>query len=202
MSRAGNPNLHITHIRTTRPEGALSIATSKMDFSVSGRKLVGDALLEPPFTGNVIGYAQAELGVSELSFQPSLDATEKLVPIMNLIAGASASLDASYIESLVHLSDQNPDLSNITMSWLLNGPGDLHFISWAQQACYELDFGEYLGHPGYMRSALIKLDGVVTFLPRRRAEGRIEDMDVSVLLREDDMERLSRDPVWNRWLID
>jgi hypothetical protein len=121
---------------------------------------------------------------------------------MKLIASASASLDASYIESLVHLSDQNPDLSNITMSWLLNGPGDLHFISWAQQACYELDFGKTLGHPGYMRSALIKLDGVVTFLPRRRAEGRIEDMDVSVLLREDDMERLSRDPVWNSWLID
>jgi hypothetical protein len=192
----------ITHIRATRPEGALSITKSKTDFSVSGRKLVGDSLLEPPFTGNVIGYAQAELGVSELSFQPSLDAAEKLVPIMNLIAGASASLDASYIESLVHLSDQNPDLSNITMSWLLNGPGDLHFISWAQQVCYELDFGEDLGHPGYMRSALIKLDGVVTFLPRRRAEGRIEDMDVSVLLREDDMERLSRDPVWNSWLID
>jgi hypothetical protein len=196
----------ITHIRTTRPEGALSIATSKIDFSVSGRKLVGDSLLEPPFTGNVIGYAQTELGVSELSFQPSfqpsLEAAEKLVPIMKLIASASASLDASYIESLVHLSDQNPDLSNITMSWLLNGPGDLHFISWAQQACYELDFGKTLGHPGYMRSALIKLDGVVTFLPRRRAEGRIEDMDVSVLLREDDMERLSRDPVWNSWLID
>jgi hypothetical protein len=196
----------ITHVRSTRPEGALSMATSKIDFSVSGRKLVGESLLEPPFTGNVIGYAQTELGVSELSFrpsfQPSLDAAEKLVPIMKLIASASASLDASYIESLVHLSNQNPDLSNITMSWLLNGPGDLHFISWAQQACYELDFGETLGHPGYMRSALIKLDGVVTFLPRRRAGGRIEDMDVSVLLREDDMERLSRDPVWNSWLID
>jgi hypothetical protein len=25
---------------------------------------------------------------------------------------------------------------------------------------------------------------------------------VSVLLREDDMERLSRDPVWNSWLVD
>jgi hypothetical protein len=192
----------ITHIRATRPVGALSVATSKMDFSVSGRRLVEDSLLEPPFTGNAIGYAQTELGVSELSFQPAPDTAEKLVPIISLVAGASASLNASHIESLVHLSDRNPDLSNITMSWLLNGPGDLHFISWAQQACYELDFGETLGHPGFMRSAFIRLDGVVTFLPRRRAEERIEDMDVSVLLREDDMERLSRDPVWNSWLVD
>jgi hypothetical protein len=192
----------ITHIRATRPKGALSVATSKMDFSVSGRRLVGESLLEPPFTGNVIGYAQTELGVSDLSFQPSLDTTEKLIPVINLIANASASLDASTIESLVQLSDTNPDLSNITMSWLLNGPGDIHFISWAQQACYELDFGETLGHPGFMRSAFIKLDGVVTFLPRRRTEGYVEDMDVSVLLREDDMERLSNDPVWNSWLID
>jgi hypothetical protein len=192
----------ITHIRATRPKGALSVASSKMDFSVSGRRLVGDSLQEPPFTGNVIGYAQTELGVSKLSFQPSLDAAEKLLPVINLIAGASENLNASTIESLVHLSDQNPDLSNITMSWLLNGPGDMHFISWAQQACFELDFGETLGHPGYMRSAFIKLDGVVTFLPRRRTEGCVDDMDVSVLLREDDMERLNKDPVWNSWLID
>jgi hypothetical protein len=192
----------ITHIRATRPEGALSVASSKMDFSVSGRRLVGNSVEKPPFTGNIIGYAQTELGVSELSFQPSLDAAEKLLPVIDLIAGASATLNASTIESLVHLSDQNPDLSNITMSWLLNGPGDLHFISWAQQACYELDFGETLGHPGYMRSAFIKLDGVVTLLPRRRTGGRVDDMDVSVLLREDDMERLSKDPVWNSWLID
>jgi hypothetical protein len=56
-------------------------------------------------------------------------------------------------------------------------------------------------HQHFMRSAFTRLDGVETFLTRRRTEGCIEDMDVSVLLREDDMERLSRDPVWNSWLV-
>jgi hypothetical protein len=40
-------------------------------------------------------------------------------------------------------------------------------------------------HQRFMRSAFTRLDGVETFLTR-----------------EDDMERLSRDPVWNSWLVD
>jgi hypothetical protein len=192
----------ITYIRATRVEGALSAKISKMDFSVSGRRLVGASLLDPPFLGNAIGYAQTERSVSELSFLPQLNTIAKLIPIIAVIASASAKLTASTLESLVHLSDKNPDLSNITMSWLLNGPGDLHFISWAQVAVYELDFGKTLGRPNYMRSAFMRLDGVVTFLPRRRLGAGDEEMDVSVLLREDDMERLSHNMAWKSWLID
>jgi hypothetical protein len=190
----------ITHIRATRVDDPLTAEVSKMDFSVSGRRLVGSSLLDPPFLGNAIGYAQVEGRVSELSLMPSLDTVDKLIPIIADIANASAKLTASTMESLVHLSDKNPDLSNITMSWLLNGPGDVHFISWAQVAVYELDFGPTLGQPGFMRSAIIRLNGVVTFLPRRRAEMGAEEMDVSVLLREDDMERISHDATWNGWL--
>jgi hypothetical protein len=191
----------ITHIRATRKEGALTARTSTIDFSVSGRRLVGDSMLDPPFLGNAIGYAQTKAHISELSFLPSLDTVDRLIAIIDDIANASAKLTATTMESLVHLSDKNPDLSNITMSWLLNGPGDLHFISWAQVAIYELDFGPTLGRPGFMRSAFIRLDGVVTFLPRRRSEAGNEEMDVSVLLREDDMERLSHELTWNGWLV-
>jgi hypothetical protein len=190
----------ITHIRATRGEAPITAEISKMDFMVSGRRLVGSSLLDPPFLGNAIALAQIEGRVSELSFMPSLDAVDKLIPIIADIANASAKLTASAMESLVHLSDKNPDLSNITMSWLLNGPGDVHFISWAQVAVYELDFGPTLGQPGFMCSAIIRLNGVVTFLPRRRAEMGAEEMDVSVLLREDDMERISHEATWNGWL--
>jgi hypothetical protein len=61
---------------------------------------------------------------------------------------------------------------------------------------------EVRSHQRFMRSAFTRLDGVETFLTRRRTEGCIENMDMSVLLREDDMERLSRDLVWNSWLVD
>jgi hypothetical protein len=191
----------ITHIRATRDEGRITDTVSKMDAPVSGRRLVGESLQKPPFVGNAIGYAQAEARVSDLTFAPSAEDAEKLIPIINVVGGASAGLTASTMDSLVELSDKNPDLSNITTSWLLNGPADVHFISWAQVAIYELDFGLTLGRPGFMRSAFMRLDGVTTFLPRRRLGERGEgDMDVSVLLREDDMERLSNDAAWQSWL--
>ncbi|KAH7372297.1 transferase [Pyrenochaeta sp. MPI-SDFR-AT-0127] len=192
----------ITHVRATRPEGALNTTTSKMDYSVSGRRLVGASLLDPPFLGNAICYAQAEKAIKSLSFSPFSDKVEALIPTIDAIASASDHLTASHMASLVHLSDTNPDLSDMTMSWLFNGPGDLHFISWAQVGVYELDFGSSIGRPGYMRSAFMKLNGVVTFLPRRRADRDKEEIEVSVLLREDDMERLAGDAAWRSWLVD
>lgn len=192
----------ITQVRATRPEGALSATTSKMDYPVSGRHLVGASLLKPPFLGNAISYAQTEHSIAGLSFLPSIDEVEKLIPVIDAVASASDHLTASHIASVVHLSDTNPDLSDVTMSWLFNGPGDLHFISWAQVGIYELDFGTSIGRPGYMRSAFIKLNGVVTFLPRRRMQQDDEEIEVSVLLREDDMERLAANATWQYWLVD
>lgn len=192
----------ITHIRATRSQDPLKASVSRIDSPVSGRQLVGKTLQSPPFIGNAIGYAQTEALVSELSFSPSFKNVEKLVPIIKLVSDSTASLTASSIESQVHLSDKNPDLSNITQTWLLNGPGDLHFISWAQIAVYELDFGPTLGKPGFMRKAFMRLGGVVNFLPRRRDGDSNGAMDVSVMLREDDMNRLGDDPAWNSWLFE
>jgi hypothetical protein len=190
----------ITYIRATRDKDQMTSDVSKIDFPVSGRRLVGPHLQSPPYLGNAISYGQTKAPVSELSFLPSLQELEKLVPVLRLISSATADLTEKTMESLVHLSDKNPDLSNITMSWLLNGPGDVHFISWAQVSVYELDFGEILGYPAFMRSALMKLDGVVTFLPRRRVRDCNESLDVSVLLREDDMISLSDNKAWRSWV--
>ncbi|KAH7392177.1 hypothetical protein DE146DRAFT_738030 [Phaeosphaeria sp. MPI-PUGE-AT-0046c] len=192
----------ISHIRTTRSQDPLQASISKIDSPVSGRQLVGKSLYNPPFVGNAIGYAQAEAPISELSFSPSLQDIDKLVPLIKRVWESSASLTASSIESQVQLSDKNPDLSNITQTWLLNGPGDLHFISWAQIAVYELDFGPTLGRPGFMRKAFMRLGGVVNFLPRRRFEQSNGAMDVSVMLREDDLKRLGDDPAWKSWLFE
>lgn len=191
----------ITHIRMTRSEGALKASTSKMDYPINGRGLVGKTLLDPPFLGNAICYAQAEISTDRLSFVPSVDDPSVLVPIIKIVADAAAHVDESHVASVVHLSDSNPDLSDLTMSWLFNGPGDLHFISWAQVRVYELDFGVNVGCPKYMRSAFMKSDGVVNMLPRKRNQ-QGEEMEVSILLRQDDMERLSENAAWFSWLVD
>ena len=141
--------------------------------------------------------------VSELSFLPSTQNLASLATIINGIAEAAAHIDSAHLASLVHLSDTNPDLADITMTWLFNGPGDLHFISWAQIDVYGLDFGGTIGKPQFMRSAFMKLDGVVTFLPRKRVGlGEEEEMQVSVMLRDEDMKRLETHSAWRSWLVD
>lgn len=107
------------------------------------------------------------------------------------------------MRSLVQLSDMNPDVSDIIPTWLLNGSGDLHFTTWSQGGLYELDFGSTVGQLGYLRTAFIKVDGVVITLPRLGRQGGEEEIEVSVLLREEDMERLSANERWWRsWLVE
>jgi hypothetical protein len=192
----------VTHIRATREEDPIKAETSKMDYSVGARRIVGPSLLDPPYLGNALCYAAAELPLSTLSAIATPSDVSALVPVIESVIDGAAHLTPSYVNSLVRLSDSNPDLSDITPAWLLNGPSDLHFTSWAQVGVYDLDFGPKVGKPGYMRSTFMKFDGVVNFLPRRRVgQGEEEEMECSVLLRMDDMERLSKDERLAAWLV-
>lgn len=192
----------ITHIRNTRPEGPLAAKTSKMDYSVGYRGLI-PSLKTPDYLGNALGYALAELPIEQIAFIPNENTVEKLGAIISHIAEASDHLTAEHVAEIVQLSDKNPDLSDIGPSWFFGGPGDLHFTSWAQVGIYDLYFGPRLGEPKYMRSAFMKFNGVVTMLPRRRVpeEQGDEAIEVSVLLREDDMARLAGDEAWKSWLV-
>lgn len=97
---------------------------------------------------------------------------------------------------------QKPNLSNNTQTWLLNGLADLHFISWARKAVYELDFGRTFGKPDFTRKAFMRLGGVVDFLSRGRDGDRSGAMDVCIMLREDDLNRSSEDAAWEFWLFE
>lgn len=107
--------------------------TSKMDFPVSARRVVGSSLLDPPFTGNAICYGMAELPFDDIAFIPTESSIDRLVPVINAIANTGVHINADHVAELVRLSDLNPDLSDIMPSWLFDyGPCDMHLISWAQ----------------------------------------------------------------------
>ncbi|KAF2108937.1 hypothetical protein BDV96DRAFT_586914 [Lophiotrema nucula] len=194
----------ITHIRTTRAENPVSSATiSKMDFSVSGRRLLGPTVSSEPYLGNCLGYALTEAAVDKLAFIPSESTVDRLEPVITSIASASDKLTADHMYEIIQLSDTNPDLTDLVPSWFFYGPADLHFTSMAGVGLYDLDFGPNLGKPQYVRSAMVKFDGVVMMLSRRRvpeSEGD-EAIEVSILLKEEDMERLAADEAWRSWLV-
>ncbi|KAF2278851.1 uncharacterized protein EI97DRAFT_431099 [Westerdykella ornata] len=195
----------ITYIRKTRSSNPVVAKTSKMDFPISARRVVGPSLLDPPFMGNAICYGITELPFDDIAFIPTEETIGRLLPIINAIANAGAHINADHVAELVRISDLNPDLSDIMPSWLFDyGPGDMHFISWAQVDIYDLDFGDRLGNPRYMRSAFLEMDGLVCQLPRRRVkegQGEKEVFEVSFVLKAEDLQRLERSEYWQSWLV-
>ena len=191
----------ITHVRATRPKGGHSVSSSTTTYPVSGRELVKETLSSSPFVGNATCYAHAETLLSEVPVLPSLQNPNLLVPIISVVARAASLVDSSHIASLVHLADICPDNADLAMSWQFDGPDHLHFVNWAPTGMLDMDFGPGVGQPGCVRNAVLKRDGVVTMLPRRRTK-RVEkeDIEICVSLREDDLARLSESSAWRSWL--
>ena len=62
---------------------------------------------------------------------------------------------------------------------------------------YETDFRD-VGRPRFMGIPYVPADGLVVILPRRRG-GVEEQIEVTVMLREDDMEGLRESELWRSW---
>jgi hypothetical protein len=78
----------------------------------------------------------------------------------------------------------------------------LTVTSWANLELYELGFGDAAGKPMFVRTPFAEHDGLVVMLPRRRGvveKGGGEKMEVIVLLRTEDMEKLEKDESWRSW---
>lgn len=59
---------------------------------------------------------------------------------------------------------------------------------------YALDFGTALGRPTFIRMPSTNADGVGIVLPRRRSDDEV--LEVTVMLRKDDLEAVELDEVW------
>ena len=210
---------HISHIRFSRsqqPEGA---PQSRLGFAINGRKVLfppsSTDEKDVPYVGNVNLLAQTALPPSEFT-AASLSDHSSIKPIISAIASAVVKTNnTSHISSLIQFADAIPDLSTLLPGWnFFNGP-DVSITSWANFDLYQMDFGAALGKLEVVRIPYIPLDGLVVILPRRRVAGsaekqveksgdvdRPEVVEVTIMLREDDMQRLEESEDWKSWLAD
>ena len=128
---------------------------------------------------------------------PQLTSTAALYPsqLANLVLSIRKSLravDSEYISQTVSLSEAFPDIRGFGFKIApIHGP-DLILTSWRDFSYYDLDFGE-LGKPQWVRKPWSRHAAVIVVLPRDRSVGSEKGIEVILLLREDDMDRLMHD---------
>jgi trichothecene 3-O-acetyltransferase len=199
----------ICRVRSSRL-GENAPAFSKLGFAVNGRRHLGKDVTEKMYLGNVNLFGLAMLTKAKLCaavnahFKHESLEVESLLPILRAKSAAIARINAAYITEVIALIQQSPDVTDIMPGW--NGVEglDLTMTSWANLPIYELDFGECLGKPLFVRPPYAEWDGLVIVLPRRRREtagdeASEEVVEVVVMARKDDMERLEKDVMWNTW---
>ncbi|KAF2246452.1 hypothetical protein BU26DRAFT_520923 [Trematosphaeria pertusa] len=192
---------HVSSIRCSRPEHPEPASDSLFGFAVNGRRILG--LNEPtaPFLGNVTLLAQADAHMEELKAVSVEDPTA-LAPVIYSIACAALLVDKAYIESLVQLASLLPDLSGMEPGWdAINGP-DFNVTSWVYMGLYDCDFGDAVGKPELVRLPCLPVDGLAMILPKRMNSIGEETLEVMVVLRTDDMDRLSESETWRSWLAE
>lgn len=187
----------ISHIRTTRPTGAETGSSSRLGFAVNGRRVLG--FIEQPYLGNINLLAQVEQPISSLN-ETSAGKHAALAPIVSAIATATRRINKSHMSDLVHLVEILPDLSSLGPGWDFDNGLDLSITSWADLGLYDADFGDVVGKAGFVRTPHVLMDGTVVILPRQRNQID-ERIEVTIMLREDDIERLCKDEVWKSWCV-
>lgn len=193
---------HISHVRASRASQPVGALVSKLGFAVNGRRLLG--FIKPPYLGNVNLYARAQASFTELG-TPSTNNHANLAPVITSIAEATARINTIHIEDLNQLVDSLSDVSELIPGWKFSNGPDVALTSWANLGLYDMDFGDGIGKPDIVRIPGVPFDGLVVILPRRRKTFSKVDEDeiieVTVMLREDDMENLNQNAAWRSWLL-
>lgn len=196
----------ITRARARRNPG-LAAESSRLVTAVSGRRRLGGgkfATAEAPYIGNLVLYALASAGATDLSAAAAGtdDARQTLAGVCQAIAQSQApsKVGARHIAEVCRLVDLAGDPRALFPGWDLFGSRDLTITSWANFDFYGMEFGAGLGRPDFMRIPYTEADGVVLVLPRKRklaGEGNSgEKLEIMVMLRRDDLGELECDAVW------
>ena len=150
----------------------------------------------PDFIGNVCVGAQAPLPIHKVLNSDMSVLAEK-------IHDAVDAVDKNYVLGLIeHVKEYPKDLNCIKPGIHSYMGNDINLVSWIRFPVYEMDFGSYLGKPEWFRCPWRTLDGTVKLLPQRPDADEVGEIEVNVELREDDMERLLRDPLWKSYTHD
>jgi len=109
------------------------------------------------------------------------------------------AVDSEYISQTASLSEAFPDVRDFGFKIdPVFGP-DLILTSWRDFSYYDLDFGE-LGKPQWARKPWSRHAAVIVVLPRDKRVDSEKGIEVILLLREDDMDRLMQDGEFMKWV--
>lgn len=172
-----------------------------MIMAVNGRRRIDPNFspLDNPYLGNVILYASAQRSFDFL--ERAADSPRELARICNTIAQSygPAKINPQQIANVFELGRRSRDGGTIFPGWDLFNHKDLSITSWADLDLYQMDWGSDLGQPEFVRFPTSAADGVCIVLPRRRGESRCGSqcvIEVVVMLKEEHMEALTADSLW------
>ena len=189
----------ITRARLHR-DPTLENKTSRLCTAVNTRQKInqGQFVDESPYFGNAVVYSLSSCSAASLAKSDETPVSE--------LARICEEITQSYSESVINphhiaetcrLIEKLEDYRSLFLGWDLFGSRDLASTSWADLELYNMNFGELLGCPQFIRMPYIEADGIVVVLPRRKAIAGPEDtLEVMVLLRTDDMASLEIDSMW------
>lgn len=192
----------VTRARIHRKQ-ALADKTSRLVMAVNGRQRIADDFSTPenPYLGNAVLYALTELGTQDSRTPFGQGDADSLAEICGSITRSQSPsrIDRRHIAEVCSLVRSVDDYKTVFPGWDLFNSRDLTITSWLNLPLYDLEFGQDLGKPGFVRVPYLEADGVGIILPRRATEeaGRPDGVfDVMVMLRRDDMEILEKDNLW------
>ncbi|OTB09590.1 hypothetical protein M426DRAFT_256704 [Hypoxylon sp. CI-4A] len=193
----------ITRARLQRKSERPSEATSRLVMAVDGRQRIDPEFSKPEsmYVGNTILYALSGVSTTDLSETNHQDSPRAIAAVCRAITASYAPerIDSRSIAEVYSLVNKMGNYKGIFPGWDLFNSRDLTITSWANLDLHELDFGEGLGNPTFVRPPYTEADGVCIVLPRRRkisANHVDEKVEVQVMLRKDDMALLEQDGFW------
>ncbi|KAI0385507.1 transferase family-domain-containing protein [Hypomontagnella monticulosa] len=193
----------ITRARLHRKSEKPGDALSQLVMAVDGRQR-----MDPEFSkhgsiypGNSILYALSSISTADLE-ACQRDSPQAITKICDALSASCApkKINSRYVAEVCSLVEKMEDYRAIFPGWDLFNSRDLTITSWANLDLHELDFGENIGKPTFVRPPYVEADGVCIIMPRKRVDTSSlvnEQIDVLVMLRRDDMAALNQDGFWN-----
>ncbi|KAH8897256.1 hypothetical protein GQ53DRAFT_818529 [Thozetella sp. PMI_491] len=192
----------ITRARMHGNEGNHSFHTSRLAIAVNGRPRVEGKHSSSggPYLGNMVVYALAKLATEGLVYS-NTGAARRLSGVCDAIAESTspAKITSGHVAEICRLVNKSENPGKIFVGWDLFSSRDLTITSWATFDLYDLCFGGGLGKADFIRLPYTEADGVCIILPRKRPDFSREygeKVEVVVMLRNDHMERLQEDYLW------
>lgn len=192
----------VTRVRI-RSNTSLAAEKVRLATAVNGRRRISETFSTPesPFLGNAVFYSLSSLSAGTLAGTDEAPVST-LAQVCEKIADSQSDsvINSRHIAEVYRLVDLMEDCTkSLFVGWDLFRSRDLTITSWADIDLYGMDFGEDIGKPKYVRLPCMEADGVAIILPRRRALAH-EVLEVIVMLRNEHMDALERDTMWQTLL--